>query len=95
MHHPVGGVVVGRGDLGAVDQDSAACDPDRHILALHGLEHVHVHQILGVDISRGHVVREKIDELGLVLRLEQIGQRVRRKSGKRLVCWGKYGERAR
>ena len=81
-------------DLGTVDEDGAACGPDRHVLALHGRQHLHVHEVLGMHGAGSHVVRQQVHELRLVLRLEQVGEDALGESGERLVGRGEDGERA-
>jgi len=94
VHDPVGSLVVGSDHLGAIDKDGLARSPDRHVLALHGLQHLHVHEVLSVYGGGGHVVRQQVNELRLVLGLEKVGEDARGKSGERLVGRGKDGERA-
>ena len=79
-------------DLGTVDEDGAACGPDRHVLALHGRQHLHVHEVLGMHGAGSHVVRQQVHELRLVLRLEQVGEDALGESGERLVGRGEDGE---
>jgi len=93
VYNAVGCVVVRGGDLGAVDKDGAARGPDRHVLALHGFQHLHVHEVLGVHGGGGHVVGEDVDELRLVLGLEQVGEDALGESVERFVGRGKDGER--
>jgi len=90
----VGRADVSGRDFGAVDEDGAARGPDRHILALHCREHLHVHEVLGVHVAARHVIREQVHELRLVRRLEKVGEDVRGERGERLVGWGEDGERA-
>ena len=46
MHYAVGRLDVGGGDLGAVDKDNTAIDPDRQALALDGRDDLAVAQVL-------------------------------------------------
>ena len=94
MYDAVRGVVVGGGDLGAVDEDAAARDPHRQALAFNGRDHLAVREVLGVQGARDHVVGEDVDELRLVLGLEQVGDHPGRERGKGLVGRGEDGERA-
>ena len=94
MDNAVGRTNVSSDDLGTVDEDGAACGPDRHVLALHGRQHLHVHEVLGMHGAGSHVVRQQVHELRLVLRLEQVGEDALGESGERLVGRGEDGERA-
>jgi len=93
VHDAVRRIDIGGDDLGAVDKDVAARDPGRHVLAFDRGDHLHVVEVLGMHVARGHVIGENVHKLGLVLGLEQVGEDAGGQSSKRLVGRGEYGER--
>jgi len=94
VHNPIGHVVVCGGDLCTVYEDGGTRDSGRHGFALHGLDHLHIVEVLGVHVAARHVIREDLDELCLVRWLKKVGEDARGERGERLVGRGKDGERA-
>merc|ERR1712048_739594 len=88
----IGSQVVCTNHLGLVCIHVSLVDGDQKFLALNCLHNLLWLEICGQYLSRQHMIRQNIDKLVLVFRLEQAVQSSLRESSEGLICWCKDGE---
>lgn len=90
----VGGEVVGRSDLGEVDVRDLIVQGDAQVAAFEGENLLALGEVSGENLGTGDVVGKHADEVGLVLGLEQVLQKLGGDLRKRLVGGRENGEGA-